>query len=458
MKKSYDLTQGPILNRLLLVAIPIMGTQFIQMAYNLTDMFWVSRLGVDAVAATGAAGMYMWLSMAFMLLGRMGAEIGVSQSLGAGNREAAKKFSQMAILINCAAGILFSCAMVFYSKFFIGFFNIREVNVAENAARYLSIVGISSAPFFIASAITGTFTGSGNSRLPFIIHATGLGINIILDPILIFPIGMGIAGAAVATVISQTVVCTLFIAAIHFHKARPFERFTLFTKPDWPRARQILKWSVPIALESFLFTMLTMTVTRFITSFGDKALAVSRIGSQIESLSWLIGGGFASAVTAFTGQNFGALKWTRIRQCYRLSAGVMTLWGALVSLLMLALGRQLFMIFLDDLEVLVIGAEYMRILALCQIPMCIEAISSSIFRGIGETSKPSIVSITCNAARVPLAYFLSITSLGLNGIWIGITLGSCLRGVWMLAWLLIRKRKLPFIDGQRLEKDSPQPA
>ena len=112
------------MNRLLLVAVPIMGTQVMQMAYNLMDMYWLGWLGGDAVAASGAAGMYLWLSMAFMMLGRMGAEIGVSQSLGAGNREAAKAYSQTAVLVNFAAGVLFSSAMVAFSPFFIGFFNI----------------------------------------------------------------------------------------------------------------------------------------------------------------------------------------------------------------------------------------------------------------------------------------------------------------------------------------------
>ena len=75
---NYSLTEGGILKKLLLVAVPIMGTQFMQMAYNLTDMFWLGRVGSDAVAATGAAGMYLWLSFGFLLIGRMGAEIGVS--------------------------------------------------------------------------------------------------------------------------------------------------------------------------------------------------------------------------------------------------------------------------------------------------------------------------------------------------------------------------------------------
>ena len=88
---SGDLTQGGILKKILLVAVPIMGTQLLQMTYNLTDMFWLGRLpqSVTAVAASGLAGMFLWLGMALLIFGRLGAEIGVSQNLGAGNPAAA---------------------------------------------------------------------------------------------------------------------------------------------------------------------------------------------------------------------------------------------------------------------------------------------------------------------------------------------------------------------------------
>ena len=97
--QNRNLTEGGIFRKLLLVAIPIMGTQMVAMAYNLTDMFWLGRVGSEAVAAAGAAGMYMWLSFGFILIGRMGAEIGVSQSLGRGDRKTALAFSQNAMMI-----------------------------------------------------------------------------------------------------------------------------------------------------------------------------------------------------------------------------------------------------------------------------------------------------------------------------------------------------------------------
>ena len=99
MENKFDLTRGPIPRKLLAIALPIVSTQIMQMTYNLTDMFWLGRVGYGAVAASGTAGLYIWLSVGFMLLGRMGAEIGVSQSFGRGDDTAALEYSQNAFFI-----------------------------------------------------------------------------------------------------------------------------------------------------------------------------------------------------------------------------------------------------------------------------------------------------------------------------------------------------------------------
>jgi len=102
---KYNLVEGSIVNKLFFVAAPIVITQLFQMAYNLTDMFWLGRLSSDAVAASGTAGLFIWLSYAFFLFGRMGAEIGVSQNLGRGDKETARRFAQNAVIIGVALGI-----------------------------------------------------------------------------------------------------------------------------------------------------------------------------------------------------------------------------------------------------------------------------------------------------------------------------------------------------------------
>ena len=449
MKNKYDLTNGGILDKLLLVAMPIMGMQLLGMAYNLTDIFWLGRLpnGEDAVAAAGTAGLFMWLSMGLMLFGRMGAEIGVSQNMGKGDEENAKRFSRNAIYIAAVFGLFCGLIAIFFSPQLISVFAIPEAHVAADAAAYLAITGFGMPAIFISWAIGGTFNGSGNSRMLFIASLIGFVINMILSPVLIFWFDMGIIGAAVATPIAQWIAFIFLLVAIKKSKGRPFGEYSFFTKPEPGKIISIIKWCLPIALESMFFTVLTMAVTRIVAEgFGSGALTVQRVGGQIEALSWLIGGGFGTAVTAFVGQNYGAGKWERIHKGFKISFNIMFVWGIIVTGILYFGGEFLISVFIHDPELIRVGGEYLRILALCQIVGSIESVAAGAFRGTGKTVPPSVASITCNALRVPLAFVLSRTALGLNGVWLGMTIGALARGIFVLVWYLIYARRQPRYD------------
>lgn len=444
--EKYDLTQGSILGKLVLVALPIMGSQLLQMSYNLTDMFWLGRLGSDAVAASGTAGLFLWLSMAFMMIGRMGAEIGVSQGMGRGDVHGAKRYAQNAIFLAILLGTVYGLFLIIFCRPLVGFFNIQDPNVAQQAMDYLTIVAIDMPLNFVLGALVGSFNASGNSRTPFLVNAAGLVLNMVLDPLMIFGLGMGIRGAAIATVLAQVVSCLLIMLAMKKDKNRPFASFRFFIRPKMLYIRQILTWSVPIGLESGLFTLMSMIVSRFVAGFGTEAMAVSRVGSQIESLTWLVGGGYGSALTAYVGQNYGAGKWTRIRRGFTISYQVMFAYGAAVTALIFFGGGFLFSIFMPDPAVIEMGRTYLRILAICQIPQCFENVASATFKGIGRTLPPSVVSVTSNAIRVVLAYFLGQTALGLYGIWLAMALTAAMRGVWGFIWYLLAARHLPRED------------
>lgn len=437
MARTNDLTQGSILGKLLTVAVPIMGTQLMQMAYNLTDMFWLGRTAtqVTDVAASGMAGMFLWLSMAPMMVGRMGSEIGVSQSLGQGNEAAARGFAESAARISLVLGVLYGAILVFFTGIIIRPFGIQEPALHNATIVYLRIVGLGIPASFLSAAITGAFNGAGNSHLSFWCNAIGLVVNMILDPLMILFGGWGIAGAAVATVIAQMVVCLLFVLFVKKHPHRPFPEFRLFGRFVREKLRRIFKWSAPIAIESGLFTLLSMFVTAMITGYGESALAVQRVGSQIESLSWLVGGGFTSAVTSFMGQNFGAKRWDRIREGYRISLFGLLIWELMVTLLLFFFGRQLFSIFLSDQALLDMGGSFLKVLAFCQIFMAFEGASAGTFRGLGKTMPPSLCSIFSNVIRVPICMLLGRV-LGLWGIWVGLTLTASLRGVMIWIWYL----------------------
>lgn len=436
-----DLTTGNILKKLLRVALPIMGTQLMQMTYNLVDVFFLGRVGTDAVAASGTAGMFMWLVSGPMLIGRMGAEIGVSQSLGRGDPQEAHAYCQNSVQLGLWLGAALGLMMVFLGRPLVGFFGIQEQNVVEDTIVYLAIVGLAVPFTFVSAAIVGTFNGSGNSRTPFWINSAGLVFNMVLDPLLIFGLNMGVMGAAVATAASQIFVTVLLLLAVKKSTRRPFEETRLMARPSARHMSSICRWSVPVALESVLFTFLSMVTTRFMAAYGAGAIAMTKVGSQVESLSWLVGGGYGSAVTSFVGQNYGAGKRERIDRCVGMSMGVMTLWGLMVSAVLIFWGGPLCMLFLPDESLLPLATSYMFIMAVSQLPMCLEGVTAGALRGCGQTAPPAIASAISNTLRVAFAWLLMRTSLGIDGIFWGITLSTILRGVWICLWYYRLRRK-----------------
>lgn len=446
--QEFDLTQGSIMKKLMLIAWPMMAAQLFQMLYNFIDMFLLGRISGDAVAATGSAGMYLWLSMAFVLVGSMGAEIGVSQSLGRKDAEAAKRYSQSSVLIALLLGILCTALVLLFNRQLIGFLQIQESHVAENAMAYLSIVSLGFPLTFMNFAINGAYNGAGNSRFPFYIKALGLLVNVILSPLFIFVFGLGVQGAAWATVIAQSFISLVFLYVIKHHKMRPFEtyRYRDIFRFEKEYVAQIFKWALPVSIESLCFTLLTMIISRMLATFGAGAIATFSVGVQVESMTWLIGGGFAAALTAFVGQNFGAKKWGRIHQGFKASLLMMGAYGLAISLLMFFGAEALFSLFITEPEIVALGVDYLRIAAMVQLMACLEPLAAGAFRGVGKTRPPSIVSIAFNFLRVIFAFFLSRTALGLNGIWIGMVLGNTLRGAVLMAWYAIYARRQPKAD------------
>ncbi len=452
---AFDLTQGGIFKRLLLVALPIMGTQLMQMAYNLTDMFWLGRMpnSVTAVAASGLGGMFLWLSAAFLMIGRMGSEIGTSQNLGRGDADSARGYAENATRIGLVLGVLYGFVLLILAGPLISLFRVKEPALFSSACAYLRIVGIGIPFTYVSAAITGAFNGAGNSRLSFLANSTGLIVNMILDPLLIFGLGWGIQGAAIATVVAQCVVVTLFVYFAKCHPQKPFSGFHVLGPFDQEKVKQIFRWSLPVAAESGAFTLLAMVVTSMISAWhGETAVAVQRVGSQVESLSWMIAGGFSSAVTAFVGQNYGARKWARIRRGYRISLAVLLAWEVFVTLALMFGGRFLFSLFLHDPpEILDMGASYLRILAFSQVFMAFEAACAGTFRGLGKTLPPSVSSIASNLLRPWFCWvFARWLGLGLNGLWLGITISAALRGTLMLIWYTLHERSIPLADGAEL--------
>lgn len=448
MSKQVNLLEGSILGKLSVLALPIMMTAFVQMAYNLVDMVWIGQLGSNAVAAVGAAGTYLWIADSCTSVAKTGGQIKVAHSIGEGNPEKAKQFGASAFQMGVSIIMLCILFVLFGHQLMVGVFQFTEEQVHVDAVNYLLITGTVGVLFSTINQIfTGLYTGIGDSKTPFLANAVGLVINLVMDPVLIFGVGfipaMGVIGAAVATAGAQGVVTLLFLL-ISYKRGGLFQGMPVFRKPKMDYIKQVWKLGFPVGLQNVFMSGLSLIIASMIAAWGADAIAVQKVGGQVESIAWMIAGGFSMAVNSFIGQNYGAGKMHRVRKGYNAAMTLMVIWGLLCSLVLIVFPEFLFQIFIRETDVLDMGVSYLRILGVCQLCVCMEGCSTGAFNGLGETRIPSAVSIVFNLARIPMAILLPMTPLGLDGIWWALTISAILKGVVLTAWYLlyVHKRKL----------------
>lgn len=456
MKKQLNLLEGRILPSLGALALPIMATSLIQMAYNLTDMIWIGQIGSSAVASVGAAGMFMWLSNGLATLAKMGGQVKVAHALGAGNHREASSYAQCSLQMGIVFALCFGIASLMFADSMIGFFNLNTPEVIADAKIYLMITCGLVIFSFMNQIFTGILTAMGNSKTSFLATAIGLALNIVLDPLLIFGFGvvpaMGVAGAGIATILAQSIVMLLFLYAIR-KDTLVFHEVHILTKSSIPHMKEIFLIGLPTAVQSMLFSGISMVIARLIAGWGDAAVAVQKVGSQIESISWMSAEGYAAALNSFVAQNYGAGNAERVKKGYHVSMIVMLGWGIFCTIVLVFFPEIIFHIFIQEKEVLPMGVDYLRILGVSQLFMCLEITTAGAFNGLGKTVPPSIVGVVLTAARIPMAMILG-NQLGLNGIWWAITISSIGKGICLYGWFLLGLRNPSFLRKPTMTQES----
>ena len=439
MNRNINLTEGNIVSTLTKLALPIMGTSFIQMAYNLTDIMWLGRLSTNAVAAAAIVGFFIWFGAALVMISQVGVGVGVAQSYGREDMIGAREYISTGFQLNITIAVFYSLFLFVFRNYIIGFFHIDDPEVVSMAIEYLTIISIGMIFHFLNPIFSATLNSSGNSITPFKVSTIGLVANMILDPILIFGLGpipgFGIKGAAIATISSQFVVTIMFLS-LGKRKNTLYSHVELLSKPNFDYLKKILIIGFPPSVQMGIHASISMILARIVSSFGPVAIAVQGIGSQIESLSWMTAEGFSTAISAFVGQNYGAKKFDRIKDGYKKAMGLVGGIGLFASLLLIFAAKPLFTIFTpEDPIAIKEGIIYLRVLGLSQFFMSIEIGTSGAFNGLGKTLPPTIVGITLNALRIPIAIALSgYTVLGLAGVWWSITLTSIVKGIILVIW------------------------
>lgn len=426
--KETDLTKGRVISVITALALPIMGSSFLQFTYNLIDMVWVGGLGSGAVASIGSSSLYVNIGNAINALVVIGTGIKVAHAIGRKDDNEVKEYINSGIVINTIIGIIFGLVLILAGKGFIGFLNLNNYEVERNAYRYLALnAPILFFAFFnmMYTRILGSF---GNNKLAFKINAVGVILNIILDPILIYVFKFGVIGAGFSTLSANIIMFFLFRI-----NSNGILSYTFGTGIDYIKIKEIARLGFPMAFQRILFTIINILLAKIIAVFGSDAIAAQKVGVQIESIAYMIIGGLNGAVASFTGQNFGAGKFKRIKEGYKSALLIGIIYSMVMACAFLLFNKPMIRLFIRDEVTIVIAASYLKAVAFSQVFSAVEMISNGLFTGIGKPNISATISIIFTALRIPLALLL-IKPFGINGIWLSISLSSILKGIF--AYLL----------------------
>lgn len=439
----HNLTEGKIFSTLIRLALPLMGTSFLQMAYTLMAMSWVGRLGTvshpeiatKSEAAIGAIGMLLWLTSSVAYLAMIGSEVAVGQSIGAKKMKRAAIYASHSTTTSIVLSVVWVSTLFIFANPILSFFKL-SADITADAVLYLRILTISLPFQFLSYNFAGIYNGAGRSTVPFKNNAAGLVLNMILDPILMFGMGMGLHGAAIGTVAAQLFVFSLFFYQIKYGN-RILGDFSFFIKPKAIYLKRIIFLGTPVSIMNSLYAIINMNLARVASIHGGHlGMMAQTTGGQIEAVTWNTSQGFSTALSAFVAQNYAANKLERGKKAYIYTIRVMFTLGIFVSIAFILFGAQIFGIIVPEENAMRAGAEYLFVMGLVQIFMMFELTTQGMFNGIGRTVEPAVISITFNALRIPLAYYLA-SQMGIVGVWWAIAMSTVCKGIILPVWFTV---------------------
>ena len=443
--KRIDLLNGRIAGALFRLSLPIMGSQFANMAYNLFDTMWVGQLGQQAVTAVGAAGTFMWIGSGIAMIPQVGGQVMVGQSIGEDDLDKARRYAKAALRLMLISMTVYAFICIVFRHPLISFYRLHDPDTAAASAKYLAIVSASDVFMGLNIVMEGLLAATGDSKTAFKYNLTGVIMNIVLDPLIIFGIGpfpaLGVNGAGIATISSEFVVSALFALCI-MRDGYLFKDFSLTGGSTGREMLHVAKLGAPPAIFNIGYAFINMVISRMIVTFGDAAIAVQRIGGQIESVTWMTCDGFAYSMSAYTSQNYGAGNYDRVRKGFSVGTAMVTGFGLIATALLVLGAGPLFSLFIREPAVIAGGVSYLHIVGLSQLFMGYELSTTGAFNGIGQTKLPAAIGLVLTAARIPACYLL-MPYLGINGVWWAISISSILKGTVLNILYLYKLKKLP---------------
>ena len=391
---AKNITEGVIWKQLLSFFFPILLGTFFQQMYNTVDTIIVGRfVGTQALAAVGSTGALISLLNGFFIGLSSGATVLVSQFFGASDREGVKNALHTGIGLSLVLGLLISFLGLCFGPQILRLMK-TPADCLEGAVVYARIFFSGAVASMIYNMGAGILRAMGDSRRPMIFLVVTCFANILLDILFVVVLKMGVAGAALATVLSQIISAVLVVAVL----ARLPEEYALRISKVRIQAhllKRILYVGVPAGLQFVTFDLANILIQSGINSFGSFTIAAFTAYGKTDMMTWMISGAFGVAITTFVGQNYGAQKYDRIHKSIWICLGMSIALIGSLSAVELIFRRFILGIFTTDPEVIRLGAYVMLwVVPFNAVFMPVEIFAGAM-RGTGYSLVPTVITCVC---------------------------------------------------------------
>ncbi len=439
MNTKNNLTEGSILKSLLFLTIPIIFANILQTAYQLTDTFWVGRLGSEAVAAVSISFPFIFLIISFGGGLTIAGTILVAQYKGRDDQRAVDHITSQTLMMVLIISVILAVIGYFLTPFMVNLIG-AEPGVYSGAVYYMKISFIGMIFMFTYMVFQSLMRGAGDVKTPVYIVLGTVLLNLILDPLFIFGYGVmpafGVGGAAIATIATQGLAAMIGIVLlirgkyqIHLHLKD--------LKPDVPLIKKMFKLGFPASIEQSAGALGMTIMTFLVATFGTFTIAAFGIGSRILSFVIIPAMGLSMATSTLVGQNMGAKKLDRVDKIVKLSSLVGFIFLTLAGIIVFFFASQISAVFIPGETVTIqSSALFIKIMALTFGFIGIQMALSGALRGTGNTMVSMVLSIiSLWVLRLPLAYILSMhTKLAEIGLWIAFPAANVTAAVITIVW------------------------
>jgi len=421
-----EILQGSLIRAMLIIAVPVVINSMIQTCYNLTDTFWLGKVGTEALAAINLVTPMQNIVINFGSGISVAGSVLISQYLGAGevnkaNRMANQVFACALVFACTCAGII--CLLTPALVRWLG----AEGGVLAAGIDYLRLVILDMPFLFIVNVFQAVSQSRGNTVRPMLINFLGILINMALDPLLMVTLNLGAAGAALATVGAKAAAASVALAALCSPKGE-IRLIRREMKPDRDDLRRIVRIGLPTALGSSMMQVGFLLMSRNVLVYGSQAMAAYGIGNKINGLISMPSNAMGSATATITALNIGAGRPDRAQKGCRLSiccsVCFLFLGGLVISRPPVA--RALTGIFSDDAEVVTMASDFLALMAFWAWTNGFYNSLTGLFQGTGHTE----ITMISDASRLWIYRFATlyvcehVLHLGVRSIWLSVVISN----------------------------------